>query len=185
MHIHSHCPDFWKKAPDCVHLSVKFSIQNVALRASWRKISKIFPCRTSFSSVFDKIFIEMPKFQKPSPRLALKYSVLNVWQCSESVCFDNCLVICTVTLCYVLHQTYSELWHIQHWYFLGICWHIQSYLAVLKHNHASWDINKAYSGLFRHIEHPVEPSHIHNLAIFWALAYLELDAYLKHCETLT
>ena len=102
-----------------------------------------------------------------------------------SLCFDNCLVICTVTLCYVLHQTYSELWHIQHWYFLGICWHIQLYLAVLKHNHAPWDINKAYSGLFRHIEHPVEPSHIHNLAIFWALAYLELEAYLKHCETLT
>ena len=46
-------------------------------------------------------------------------------------------------------------------------------------------IFKAHSGLFRHIQHSVQPSHIHNLAIFWALAYLEPEAYLKPCETLT
>ena len=28
------------------------------------------------------------------------------------LCFDNCSVISTVTLCYVLHQTHSESWHI-------------------------------------------------------------------------
>ena len=48
-----------------------------------------------------------------------------------------------------------------------------------------WDIIKAYSSSFRHIQHPVQPSHMHILAIFWALAYLELEAYLKSCETLT
>ena len=40
------------------------------------------------------------------------------WIC---LCFDNYSVICTVTLCYVLHQTHSEFWHIQHCSFSGIC----------------------------------------------------------------
>ena len=37
------CPDFGKKGPDCVHLWVKFSIQNVVLRVSRRKNLKMFP----------------------------------------------------------------------------------------------------------------------------------------------
>ena len=41
------------------------------------------------------------------------------------------------------------------------------------------------SRLFRHIQHPVSLSHICNLAIFWTLAYLEPEAYLKPCKTLT
>ena len=36
-----------------------------------------------------------------------------------------------------------------------------------------------------YIQHPVEPSHIHNLAIFRSLGYLEPEAYSKPCETLT
>ena len=36
-------PDFGKKIPDCVHLWVKFSIQNVALRVSRRKKSIMLP----------------------------------------------------------------------------------------------------------------------------------------------
>ena len=35
------------------------------------------------------------------------------------------------------------------------CMHIQAYSALLRLNHAYWDIIKAYSGLFRHILHPV------------------------------
>ena len=31
------CSDFGKKGPDCVHLRVKLSIQNVVLRVSRRK----------------------------------------------------------------------------------------------------------------------------------------------------
>ena len=52
-----------------------------------------------------------------------------------------------------------------------------SYLGIFRH--------KAYSGLFRHIQHPLQSSNIHNLAIFWGLAYLEREVYLKPCETLT
>ena len=53
------CPDFGKKGPGCVHLWVKFSIQNVVLRISRRKISKMFPCGASFSCIFDEMFIEV------------------------------------------------------------------------------------------------------------------------------
>ena len=35
------CPDFGKKGPDSVYLCPKFSIQNVVLRVSRRKNSKI------------------------------------------------------------------------------------------------------------------------------------------------
>ena len=65
------------------------------------------------------------------------------------------------------------------------CMHIQAYSALLRLNHAYWDIIKAYSGLFRHILHPVWLFHIHNFAIFWALAYLAPETYLTLCETLT
>ena len=51
---------FEKKGLDCVHLWVKFSIQNVVLRVSSGKNSKIFPCGATFSGVFDEIFIEVP-----------------------------------------------------------------------------------------------------------------------------
>ena len=48
---------FWKKGPDCVNFWVKFSIQNVVL--SKRKNCKMFSCSISFSSVFDKTFIQV------------------------------------------------------------------------------------------------------------------------------
>ena len=50
------CPDYGKIGLDCVHLSVKVSIQNVFLRVSRRKNSKMF---FSFSSDFDKMFTEV------------------------------------------------------------------------------------------------------------------------------
>ena len=54
---------------------------------------------------------------------------------SSTLMFDSvCSVICTVTLCYVLHQTHSELQYIQ-CCFLDIHHHIQ--------------------GILRHIQHPV------------------------------
>ena len=49
--------------------------------------------------------------------LFVKNSVLNFWQFSEYICLDNCSVICTLTLCYVLHQRHSEFWHIQNYLF--------------------------------------------------------------------
>ena len=56
------CPDFYKKGPDCVHLwvdCVQLSIQNVVLRASRRKDSRVFPCGTFSSCVFNEMHIEM------------------------------------------------------------------------------------------------------------------------------
>ena len=61
--------------------------------------------------------------------------------------------------------------------------YIQAYSASLKHIHAYWGIIKAYSGLFRYIKQPLQPSHIHNLDLFQALAYLELKAYSKTCHS--
>ena len=74
------------------------------------------------------------------------------WIC---LCLVNYSAIWTVTGCYVLHQTHPEFWN------------IQSYSALLMHIHPYRDTIKAYLGLFRHIQHPVWPSHIHKHAIFW------------------
>ena len=54
------CPDFGKKGPDCINHWVKFSVQNVVLRVSRRKNSKMFPCGNCFSCVFDKMFTTSP-----------------------------------------------------------------------------------------------------------------------------
>ena len=54
------------------------------------------------------------------------------------LCIDNCSVICTMTLCYVL----------------GIYRHIQPYSALLRHIYAYWDIIKAYSCLFSSLCNP-------------------------------
>ena len=53
------CPDLGKKGPDCIDLWVKFSIQNVVLRISRTKNSKMLPCGTFFSCVFGEMFIEV------------------------------------------------------------------------------------------------------------------------------
>ena len=42
--IEKKCPDIGKKGPNCVHLWVESSIQNVVLRVSRGKSSKTFPC---------------------------------------------------------------------------------------------------------------------------------------------
>ena len=134
----------------------------------------MFPCGVFFSCIFDmfscafdmflKCLLKCPGSTNPhTPLPALKNfivlfaecSILNVWQCSEYVCFDNCSVICTVILCYVKQQTHSEFWHVHYSVFSGICQHIKSYSALLRYIHTYWDIFKAYSDLFRHIQHPV------------------------------
>ena len=78
----------------------------------------MFPCGASFSCVYEKPFRKML-------HLKMFGSVLNI-----CLCLNNCPVICKVTLCYVLHQTHSEFWHIRH---TGICRHIQSYSVLLRH----------------------------------------------------
>ena len=71
MHIQSHSqaqrgglkvPWFWKERSWlCPSLGKIFQcfFQNVVLRVFRRNISKIFPCRASFSCVFEKMFIEL------------------------------------------------------------------------------------------------------------------------------
>ena len=80
------------------------------------------------------------------------------------LCLDNCTATCRVILCYVLHQRHSEL---SYWE-LCLFRYLQAYSSKL-------GIIKANSGLFRHVKHPV----IHRV-----LAYLEPEAYSKHCSTL-
>ena len=140
------CSDFGKKGPDCVHLWVKFSIQNVVLRVPRRKISKkCFLVGPLFLVFFMKCLSKCPSFTNlPPPVLksfwlhicpqALfffeKHSILNVWQCSEYLCLDNCSVICTVMLC-----TASDTFRIQAYsalFFPGMCRYIQSYSVLLK-----------------------------------------------------
>ena len=79
-----------------------------------------------------------------------------------------------------MHQTHSKFWCIQ---LSGIFRYIQVYSALSRGIKIYWGIINEYSSLFRYIQHPVEPSHIHNLAIFQALAHLESEAYSKPCET--
>ena len=138
------CPDFWKKGSDYAHLWVKCFIQNVVLRVSRRKDLKMFPCRASFSGVFGETISKCPSSANLSHPLPWKisgcapalghyyfYKTIHLkcltvfWIC---VYLDNCSVICTVTLLYVLHQTHSEFWHIQHTVFqvYARTWHIQS-----------------------------------------------------------
>ena len=110
--------DFGKKAL-IVHLLVKFSLQNVVLRISWRKTRKCFNVRPFFLVFLTKCLSKCPNFTKHllpgrlmvAPlhsciNLFAKRSILNVWQCSEYVCLNNCSVVCTVTLCHVLHKSH-------------------------------------------------------------------------------
>ena len=116
------------------------------LRVSKRKKTKMFRCVASFSHVIDEMFISFctPPCSQiflvahlySAIILSAKRSILTVWQCCRYFCLGNRSVICTLTSCYVLHQTYSEFWHIQHC-FSGIYWHIQLYST---HIHTHWDI---------------------------------------------
>ena len=67
---------------------------------------------------FDKMFIKKPSFHETSPTpknsalthysfcktLHLKYLTV-FWIC---LCLNNCSIVCTVTICYVPHETHSE-----------------------------------------------------------------------------
>ena len=101
----------WKKDPDFVHLWVKFFIQNAVLRVSRRKNSEMFPCCTFSLRFWQNIYrsalvprnLPYPENYSFCITLHLKFLIV-FWTC---LCLDNCSVICTVTLCYVLHQTHS------------------------------------------------------------------------------
>ena len=136
----------------------------IVLRVSKRKKTKMFRCVASFFHVIDEMFIN---FCTPPCSeiflvahlysgiiLSAKRSILTVWQGCEYVCLGNCSVICTVTSCYVLHQTYSEFWHIQHCFFRYILAYSIVFNAIKGIFTHIETLFKAHSGLFRHIQHP-------------------------------
>ena len=97
------------------------------------------------------------------------------------LCLDNCPVILTMTLLYVLHQTHSEFGHIYYCFILGIFRYIRSSSALLRDIHAYWVIFKAYSGIFNTMCNP----RIFTTWQYWALKYLKHKTYLKSCEAVT
>ena len=51
-------PQFWEKSPDCVHLSIKFYVQNVVLKVSCRK--KLQTLSLRFLCFIDEMLNEVP-----------------------------------------------------------------------------------------------------------------------------
>ena len=136
----------------------------------------MFPCGTSSACVLTKLLSKCPSSHKPPIHVPWKVSccIPALRHCSFCgtlslkcltvfwirPCLDSCSSVCTVTLCYELHQAHSEFWHIQHSVFSGICRHIQSYSAFLRHISRSL---RHYWGIFGLIQHPAQLLHIQNL----------------------
>ena len=57
-------PWFWKKDPDFVDPEVKFTIQNIVLRVSRTKGSKMFCCMVFFPEFLRKCLSKWPNFKK-------------------------------------------------------------------------------------------------------------------------
>ena len=88
------------------------------------------------------------------------------WTC---LCLYNSSVICTVTLYFVLPQTHSEFWHIQHSVFFSIAYSIifsiiKAYSLILRHYQGMLRNVQAYAGIF---------STLCNTCIFTTFPYSE------------
>ena len=97
---------------------------------------------------------------------------------------DNCLVISTVTLCYVLHQTHSDSGIFRTIETIHLFRYIQVYSSIVSIIKVYSGIIKVYLRLFRPIQNPLYFYHFCNLTIFQALAYLNVEGYSRHSETL-
>ena len=82
-------PDFEKKGPACVHLWVKFFIQNIVLRVSRRTNSKMFPCWPLFLVFLTERLSKCPSSTTPRPTCPEK--LLSVCVC---VCVCVCMCVC-------------------------------------------------------------------------------------------
>ena len=137
----------------------------------------MFPCWAFFSCVSGKMFIKVPYFHETSHALRnlclfasgiilfAKDSILNVWLCFEYISVS-------ITAQWFVQWPYAKYYtdcikYIQNSVYSVIYGHIQAYAALLRHIHIYWSIIKSYSGLFRHIQHPVYSWHIHNLIKPW------------------
>ena len=135
-------PWFWVLI---VSFQLNFPFRMLLWESAAEKTPKFYPMGSFILVFLTKCLLKCPKPRKPplpwnflfgcmhsAIILFVKNSVLNFWQFSEYICLDNCSVICTLTLCYVLHQRHSEFWHIQNYLFR----YIQEYSALLRH---IWD----------------------------------------------
>ena len=152
------CPNLGNKGPDSVHLWVKFHFQNVVLIVFRRKNFKMFPYRAVFLCFWQNVYRSglVPRnLRMPAPRHCSFCKMLHL-KCLTvfwiHLCLDNCSIFCTVTLCYVLHQTHSQFWHIQNRFFFQVSSrifkHIQHYQVIFT------NIFKTYSGLFSTLCNP-------------------------------
>ena len=143
-------------------------MQDLVLRVPGRKNSKMYPGRTSLSWVLDKMFTCKPAQLHSGIILLATYSILNA-------CLHT--AVSTVTLYYVLHQTNLEFWHIQH----PVSQVYPSMFSCIQYYDIFTHIEtlrllQASSGIFSTLCDPPVSCFL-NFAIFWALAYLELEAY--------
>ena len=72
---------FWKKAPDSFHFWIKYSIENVVLRVSWRKNSKIFPV--------GPFFVFLTNFLSKCPNIAKPPLPWKISGCAHDKCHND------------------------------------------------------------------------------------------------
>ena len=141
---------FWKKGPDCVHICVQLSIHNVVFRVSrWKKC--VWPLLLVCDLYWSALIPQTSPHPCPEKFLVVhlhsgiiifaKHSTLIkcltvFWMC---LCLNKCSVICTVTLCYVLHQKHLYCVKVLEYSVLCFSMYIQSFSII-----------EAYSLMLRH-----------------------------------
>ena len=147
---------FEKKERSWLHLSLGYIFYSkLVLRVSRRKKTpKCSPARPLFCcfwqnlyrralvpqtspSLLQKIYVCTPALWHSSCCKTLYLECLTVFWIR--LCLDNCSDTFTITLWYVLHQTPSEFWYIQHCFFR----YVPACLII-------FSVIEAYSCIFRH-----------------------------------
>ena len=72
---------FWKKGLDSFHFWIKYSIENVFLRVSWRKNSKIFPA--------GPFFVFLTNFLSKCPNIAKPPLPWKISGCAHDKCHND------------------------------------------------------------------------------------------------
>ena len=118
-----------KKGPDCVHLGVTISIQNVVLLVSRRKTSKMFSCRTFF--------------------LVFLMKCLSMWLSSAKLSLPWKISGCVHAL---KHYSFCKILHLK--FLAVITRHLYSGLMLWTAPETFRTLFiQVYSGIFKHILH--------------------------------
>ena len=110
----------------------------------------MLPYMASFLLFLTKSISKYPS--STNPQLPHPFAMRNFWlrTCTQALFFlqsapswtfgnvlntslGNCSVICTLTSCYVLYQTYSEFWYIRLYFF-------QLYSGIVNHIEGHWGL---------------------------------------------